>query len=247
MPGILILRPVEQAQQTIQHIEQLGWQAIHFPTVEIKAANSTESGAMLNNLEQYDWIIFVSQNAVRYFMQQVQPSSIKLPRIAAVGNATALAIETAGLSVSVLPQNTYSSEGLLQSSDFIDVSGQHILIVRGNGGRELIAETLRQRGASVSYAEVYRRQLPETDTTRLEEIWHSQIDVILATSNQLLDNLVTLVAEKIGPLFFSKPVVVISSRMQRHAQQLGFSTIWLAEGPSNDQMIETLKTNLTSS
>jgi len=242
-PGILVLRPVEQAQKTIEMIRQQGWLPIHFPTIEI-IGHKCEAEIFAENLTEYDWLIFVSQNAVFHFIDQLAQLPASMPKIAAVGSSTARALSANGLKVNTQPDINYSSEGLLQAPEFHQVNHQHILIVRGNGGRELLADTLRQRGATISYAEVYERKLPSPDTSQLVQNWSTQINVIIATSNQLLDNLVKLVADKLQQQLFEKPVLVISPRMQEHASQLGFCSIWLAEGPTNDQMLATLKNHL---
>ncbi len=244
-PGILILRPAGQAIETIHLVEQQGWQAIPFPTIEIAAANEEKNLALFRNLDSFSWIIFISQNAVHYFVSQLPEDHGALPAIAAVGKATSQAAKNAGLVVTIQPEENFSSEGLLNTAAFQQVEGQKILIVRGNGGRELLAETLSERGAQVSYAEVYQRRLPVADTSWLVQNWRSHVSVILATSSQLVDNLVTLIGDAVANLLFETPIVVISPRMQQHAEQLGFKKIWLAEGPTNDQMIKTIKTNIT--
>lgn len=243
-PGILILRPAGQAIETIQLVEQQGWRAMSFPTIEIAAANQAKNLEIFSRLDSFRWIIFISQNAVHYFVSQLPEDHGALPAIAAVGKATSQALQNAGLLVTIQPEENFSSEGLLNTAALQQVEGQEILIVRGNGGRELLAETLSQRGAQVSYAEVYQRRLPKADTGWLVQNWRPHVSVILATSNQLVDNLVTLIGNAVGDLLFETPILVISPRMQQHAEQLGFKKIWLAEGPTNDQMIKTIKTNI---
>ena len=244
--GILVLRPAEQAKETIALIEQQGWHAIHFPTIEIVPANTADNTRLFGHLEQFDWIIFISQNAVNHFIRQLPQRPAGMPRIATVGKATTQAAINAGLHVSVQPEEDFSSEGLLETDAFQHVDQQKILIVRGNGGRELLADTLTERGASVSYAEVYERRLPDTDSSHLQQGWSTQVSVILATSNQLLDNLITLLGDTLKRQLYETPVVVISPRMQKHAEHLGFNKIWLADGPTNDQMLETIRINMLS-
>ena len=244
-PGILVLRPAEQADKTIEMIQLQGWLAVHFPTIEI-ISRKIDAEAVAEKLSIYDWIIFVSQNAVFHFFDQLADLPAEMPKIAAVGQSTARALTANGLTVNTQPDINYTSEGLLEAPEFHRVNHQKILIVRGNGGRELLADTLRQRGASVSYAEVYERRLAHPETGQLVQNWSTQIDVIIATSNLLLDNLIKLVGDKLEQKLFNTPLLVISPRMQEHARQLGFLTIWLAEGPTNDQMLKTLKTHLNT-
>lgn len=244
IPGILILRPTEQAQETIRQVKLNSWNPVHFPTVEIVASKTPHNAQVFSRLAEFDWLIFVSQNAVKHFLAQLQQLPVKMPNIATVGKATSLAAEKAGLSVTLQPDGPFSSEGLLNMPAFQQVQNQRVLIVRGNGGRELLADTLARRGATVSYADVYLRRLPEADSNWLTGNWSDRVNVILATSNQLLDNLVQLTVKTLGQQLYLTPLIVISPRMQQHAGQLGFKKIWLAEGPSNDQMMATIRKNL---
>jgi len=244
-PGILILRADEQATQTIEQVRQQGWNPIHFPTIKILPANGQINKDLLNRLATYNRIIFISQNAVRHFILQLEHLPEKLPPVATIGKATRIAAVNAGLPVAPQPDNDFDSESLLARPEFQQVAGQEILIVRGNGGRELLADTLTQRGAKVTYAEVYERRMIDTDPGELIRSWGPDIDIILATSVQLLENLVTLLAGSIDRQLYNTAVVVISDRMQQQAANMGFSKIWLADGPTNDQMIATVKKILT--
>jgi uroporphyrinogen-III synthase len=243
-PGILILRPVQQATATIDAINGQGWHAIHFPTVVITPAASFDSARALEIINSADWIIFISQNAVLHFLELCNDTSIRNKKIAAVGHATAQLLQENGLDILIQPRHDFSSEGLLDSADLSTVSGQNIVIVRGNGGREMLAEAFRERGASVNYLEVYERQLADSDPAQLLPLWPENIRVIVATSNQLLDNLVTLCRDLLGDRLFHKPVVVLSERMRLHAHKIGFRKIWLAERSSNDEIIKTIDRNI---
>ena len=245
-PGILILRPVQQAQATIDAVSKQGWKPIHFPTIEILPSAHIDSANARQMADNADWIIFISQNAVLHFLELVEARSIKDTRIAAVGEATARVLQAKGLTVMFQPERDFSTEGLLASTEFSDVSGQHVVIVRGNGGREKLAETLRQRGAMVSYLEVYERHPADSDPQQLLSIWPDGIQVIIATSSQLLDNLMTICKDTLDDQLLSKPVVVMSERMLEHARELGFERIWLAERSSNDEIIKTISRNMAS-
>lgn len=245
-PGILILRPVQQAAATIDAVTGKGWRAVHFPTIEIAPAGNFDTAKAQEIIEAADWLVFISQNAVSYFLELARNYSIRDKKIAAVGGATAQLLQDKGLYVMSQPQLDFSTEGLLESAEFSDIQGQRIVIVRGNGGRERLAQALTERGALVSYLEVYERRLANSNVRQLLPLWPDEIQVIIATSNQLLDNLVTLCKETLGDQLFHKPVVVMSERMRSHAAQSGFKKIWLAERSSNDEIIKTISRNLAS-
>lgn len=249
-PGVLVLRPAGQAEGTAAALRNAGYRPILFPTIEIVAQDPASEAAGRQQLEQLDhndWLVFISRNAVEYFMplwQAWHRADAPMPRIAAVGKATAEALGRAGLRVDLQPADNFSSEGLLESPAWQTVSGQQVLLVRGVGGRELLANTLRARGASVAYLEVYQRRLPQVDSQPLIERWSEDVDVVLATSNQLLDNLLLLVGPALESAVFRVPLVVVSERMQAHARELGFGKIWLAGGATDDQMTSAISTHL---
>jgi uroporphyrinogen-III synthase len=243
-PGILILRPVQQAKTTIDAVTAQGWRAVPFPTIEITPAENIDSATTREIINHADWLIFISQNSVLQFLELTGSDSIQKQKIAAVGRTTAQLLEDKGLNVIALPKQDYSTEGLLDSGKFTDISGQRIIIVRGNGGREKLADTLRERGATVAYLEVYERRLADSHPRQLLPLWPDDINVIIATSNQLLDNLIALCKDILGDQLFQKPVVVMSERMRSHAREMGFKKIWLADRSSNDEIIKTISRNI---
>ncbi|NNJ90330.1 MAG: uroporphyrinogen-III synthase [Gammaproteobacteria bacterium] len=243
-PGILILRPVQQARTTIDAVTAQGWRAVPFPTIEITPAENIDSAKIQEIINDADWLVFISQNAVLQFLELTGADFMQNQKIAAVGRATAQLLEDKGLNVIALPKQNFSTEGLLKSANFADISGQRIVIVRGNGGREKLADTLRERGAKVAYLEVYERRLADSLPQQLLPLWPDNINVIIATSNQLLDNLIALCKDILGDQLFQKPVVVMSERMRSHAREIGFQKIWLADRSSNDEIIKTISRNI---
>ncbi len=245
-PGILITRPAQQAGPTIDAVSHQGWQAIQFPTIIISPVKNLVASDVLQAINVADWIIFISQNAVLSFLELFNADSIRNKKLAVVGQATARLLHNHGLDITAQPEEDFSSEGLLALEEFSKISGQQVVIVRGMGGREALADTLRERGASVTYVETYERCLADSDPRQLLPLWPDQINVIIATSNQLLDNLVTLCKNTLGNELFQKPLVVISERMRSHAHNIGFEKIWLAERSSNDEIIKTISRNMAS-
>jgi hypothetical protein len=110
-----------------------------------------------------------------------------------------------------------------------DAAGQRILIFRGNGGRELLRDTLRQRGAEVDYAEVYRRQRPQTDPAPLLARWPREVQVVVVTSVETLENLAAILGERGESLLRQTPIVVVSERIRQRAEAMGCARILLAQ------------------
>jgi uroporphyrinogen-III synthase len=192
--GVLVTRPEHQAEPLVAAIEAAGGRAIRFPAIEVAPLAAATIEAEAAGLHDPDIAIFVSANAVRYGLGHAVA-----PCIAAVGPATAAAIEAAGAQVNIRPQAGFDSEHLLAEPEFEDVAGKVVRIIRGESGRELLAETLRKRGATVEYLAVYSRRAPQPDAaalSRLEEAWLAgDVDAVTVMSVETLVNLVTILPE----------------------------------------------------
>ena len=134
--------------------------------------NIDEVQDALKNLDKFQWVVFISANAVNFALKanNGKIDRLKTVRFAAMGRATAQALEAAGLTVDVVPEQGYTSEALLAMPQMQQVKGQACLIVRGEGGREELANTLRSRGADVHYLEVYKRTIPSIDSSQVVQL-----------------------------------------------------------------------------
>ena len=225
--GIVVTRPAHQADHLCQLIEAHGGNPIRFPTVRILAPH--DPAAMLTiigALADYDIAIFSSANAVTCAMPRIKarggiPNQV---RVAAIGKGTMRALRQFDVDIDVVPDGPYDSEALLAMAPMLNVDSQRIVIFRGEGGRELICETLKDRGALVTYAEVYRRGIPNSDPGRLVQRWsEGEIHAVVATSNEILRNLFDIVGEIGQHWLRDTPLVVVSSRACQLARELGFS------------------------
>ncbi len=222
----MVTRPARQAGPLIKQLQAAGARPWSFPLLEIIPHTSAQLEELIAHLDQYDMVIFVSPNAVHYGIEAVSrrrtwPESL---RLATIGKGSAQELEAClGRRPDVLPSSGSDSEALLETTELQEVSGKHILIFRGRHGRELLADTLRARGARVDYAEVYERQRPKVDTAPLNTALSSgSIDVILITSSEALENLLSMVAPDNQDALYQIPLVVIHPRQAERAQQLGF-------------------------
>jgi uroporphyrinogen-III synthase len=128
-----------------------------------------------------------------------------------------------------------------------DMTDKRVLIVRGEGGRAHLGESLQARGAEVGYAEVYRRVKPQADPNPLLALWREQIDLVTTTSVEVLENLVAMLGEEGWPLLGQTPLLVISQRMRVEAEKMGFETILVAKGASDDAIVSAIRNWLESS
>ncbi|WP_119632203.1 uroporphyrinogen-III synthase [Methylocaldum marinum] len=242
--NVLVTRPREQADGLCALIEAAGGRALRMPLLEIAAvADPSTAEALLSRTDQWDWLIFTSTNAVRFALQIIGGSYAPPPsaRVAAIGRATAEALAKAGIRVDLIPKPQFNSESLLASPEMADVTGQSILIVRGEGGREHLAQTLEARGAEVVFAEVYRRILPEMDIAYWIDLWRQgRIDVVTITSGEALNNLMLFLGEARHEFTERTPLVVIGSRIEKLARDLGWHHVIGAEPASDQAITETI-------
>lgn len=226
--GVLVTRPVEQSARLIGCLQDLGAEALSFPALAI--VNTPPNEALSERLAligQYDRVLFVSPSAVQFglvALQRVNPDAVARINAAAVGSGTAAALRMAGCRKVVVPDQGADSEHLLALPEFADLSRQRVLIFRGEGGRELIAETLRARGAQVDYAACYRRVCPTSDPAPLHAaLALRRIQAVTVFSAETLDNLLHLGGEAAAAALRALPLFVPHIRIAAHAQALNFA------------------------
>jgi uroporphyrinogen-III synthase len=222
--GIVITRPLGQGEVLKARFEVKGAEVLHFPTLEIvPAMRSPELLSRLDKLDSYHYAIFISPNAVEYAAELVDLAALPTKlKVAAIGPGTARALTALGRKPDILPRDGANSEALLRLKTLNKVDGKRVLIVRGLGGRELLAETLEERGAYVEYAEVYRRNVPRIDQAELTQWFRKgKVDAITVTSRDALLNLERMLSPGLTPYFKSAQLVVPSVRMVKLATALG--------------------------
>jgi len=243
--GVLVTRPAHQSTGLCQRIEQLGGCAVPFPVLEITAAkDSRPLDACITQLDDFDVAVFISANAVeralpRILEQRDWPAGV---RIAVIGRRSAEALEAFGLHADLCPASRFNSEGLLELDVLLEVAGQRFVIFRGNGGREYLADILRERGAQVEYVEAYRRSRPESDSSALVQAWRAgKIDVVQVNSVESLENLFAMLDDEGQALLRQTPLLVVSERMLPVAGRLGFTlTPILAANATDDAVVDAL-------
>jgi len=225
---ILVTRPRELAQGLAAAIAAAGGEPVLYPALEILApADPEDARARLARLEAYELAVFVSPTAVRRALAlRGAPFPAGL-RTAAVGEGTRRALEDAGVRGVVAPAGRADSEALLALPGLQRVQGARVLIVRGEGGRELLGQALEARGARVEYAACYRRSRPTAPPPA------GAFDGACANSAEALENLVAVLgAERLR----ATPLFVAHERVARRARELGLEAPLVA-GPGDAQML----------
>jgi uroporphyrinogen-III synthase len=238
--GVLVTRPETQAAELIEAIQSKDGKAIHFPAIEIVPREEAVVASEAAALAKPDIVIFASRNAVQHGLSHTDGAAI-----AAIGGGTAAAIQAAGEAVDIEPGAGFDSESLLQHPALKDVQAKVVRIIRGGDGRELLANTLRDRGATVTYLAVYDRERPaisSQDREKLETIWRAgEIHAITVMSVETLTNLTALLPDWCRQQLDRVPLVTPALRVIKEIQNLYPSaTTILAAGPQAADMLDAI-------
>ena len=220
---ILITRPEGLANSLLQRIKDLGGTALHYPVIRITNVEESDTlNFIINNLPIFDIAIFISPTAVIKTLEIIKtlPKNIE---IAVIGRSTQTMLNKQGYSVQMVPD---------------DFNTESLIIFRGVGGRDLLADTLKQRGAEVAYAETYQRTINSLPSLSEDEI--NSIDVLSITSNEGLQNLYDLTDDSSKTKLTSLALIVPGSRAFKLAQSLGFKDIVLANNASDDAYLDAI-------
>jgi uroporphyrinogen-III synthase len=242
--GVLVTRPEQQAMPLCRLLEIQGASTLRLPAVEIKAVgNRRDTAAQLGALEDFDIIIFTSTNAVRFGVSLLdQKRDLTL---AAIGPATARALNLAGYRVAVQPQGTFDSESLLLHPRLEHLAGRRILIIKGANGRPFLEQELAHRGAQVVAADVYQRA-PATPShallaALLDSFTAGAVQVITATSLEIATNLLELATPELRDEFERVHWLVPGERIAAGLRERGLSAPLLqAESAEDHDLVAAL-------
>jgi len=239
---VAVTRPADQAQSLCNAIESQGGHAIPFPLLAISAlADYQVFEQQISQLQSTDWAIFISSNAVDFAMPHVLKKYSVIPenlKFAAIGQQTANALAVYGVNNVLIPQARFDSETLLALPEMQNVTGKTIAIFRGVGGRELMAETLKTRGANVYFAESYQRINPQKDTSLLDAQWRqNKLDAVIVTSSEAMRYLLKMADN--ADWLRHITLCVNHERIAEQARQLDLK-VAVASAPGDEAMLQCL-------
>lgn len=251
---VLVTRPEHQAQTLLDLLHQVGASPVALPLLQIRAVEEHDAGfhtlkQHFLDLDLYQHIIFISPNAARFggdWIDQYWPQLPLKINWFAIGQTTAATLNNYGIDAYHNPLG-YDSEALLSAPALQQISGDKVLIMRGFGGREKLADELRARGAQVSYAELYTRSCPDYLPADIHAALSPAPQAILISSGEGLENLQTLMHNaglSISSLKSSQ-IIVPSERIKAIAQAYGLEHVKTASGPDDQAMITALKQSIT--
>ena len=196
---IVVTRSREQASIFAETLIDLGAKPIELASIDVVPPQSwDELDAALDTLAVYQWLIFTSANAVKFFFRRMREKgmdirSLKGVQICAVGPKTAEALETYSLKADLIPEE-FKAEGVLAALGGVQVKGQRFLIPRAKVARELIPDRLREQGAKVTVVTAYENVRPDADVARVKRLFDERkIAAVTFTSSSTVHNFVEMI------------------------------------------------------
>jgi len=240
---VVVTRPAGQAAHFATALADSGAIPVLFPVLEIR--DIEDAAPLLDvaiRLESFDLAVFVSPNAIDKALALILkhrgwPAGL---RAAALGKSSERELARYGIHDVISPALRFDSEALLELPELIDVRGRRVVIFRGDGGRELLGETLKARGASVEYVTCYRRGRPRVDPAPLLKLWEEgRLDAVTLTSSEGLRNFFDMVG-RLGQAWLRKtPAFVPHVRIAEQAWALGLASV-IPTGPGDDGLLAGL-------
>lgn len=243
---LLLTRPEEDCAALAQSLAVAGVASSCLPLLAIEpVALDDGQRQQLAGLAQCQAIIVVSKPAARLLLKQLADAGLQPPPTAwfSVGEATAAVLQSAGLKVT-FPTQGDDSEALLALPilrEAIAVPTSRVLIARGVGGRELLAERLAEQGASVEYLELYRRCLPDYPAgTLMRRIEAERLNGLVVSSGQGLEHLQQMAAAD-WPRVARLPLFVPSPRVAEQARAAGAQQVVDCRGASATALLAAVQ------
>ncbi len=244
---ILVNRPSPAGEELVSRLRALGRVAWHAPLIDFSPGSDLPKlPALLHNMQAGDLVFALSQNTIRYANPMLKRNNLSWPTqlsYYAIGRTTALALHTASRLHVTYPPMGETSEMLLSLPDLQNVSGKKVLLLRGNGGRELLGQSLAERGASVTFCECYQRSPVYYNGSEQSADWQrAGVDILVITSGEMLQQIYTLVPDYYRSSWLLRcRLIVVSDRIATLAAQMGWSDIRVAENADNDALIRALQ------
>ncbi len=242
---IVVTRPVAQAAHMIEALLQRGAVPVRFPVLSILDVEDTRPIAdAAMRLDGFDLVVFVSPNAVSKALD-IMLRHRRWPDgllAATMGRSSERELAARGVSRVIAPTLRFDSEALLELPELQEMSGRRVLICRGDGGREVLGNTLTQRGATIEYLTCYHRGRPTADPAPLLALWEEgRLDAVTLTSSEGFENFCVMVG-RIGLAWLRKtPTFVPHQRIAEQVARSGITNVTITE-PADDGLLTGLET-----
>ena len=242
--GIVVTRPARQAERLAALVRAAGGEPILYPVIEIRDVTHPDPlNDLIDRLDEFDLAVFVSPNAAAKALGLIRerrafPAGLA---VAAVGPGTARELKRHGIADVAAPAGRGDSETLLDLPQLGEPQGKRVVVFRGDGGRELLADELTARGALVEYATCYRRARPGLDPAPLLAAWAGgRLAAFTVTSSEGLRNLCEMVGPAGRALLARTPVFVTHPRIGETARKLSLSAVFVTAEPGDEGLVAAL-------
>lgn len=240
---IVVTRPADQAGHLAEAIGLAGATAVLFPVLAIYDIDDPRPLLdIAARLDEFDLAVFVSPNAVNKALTRVlrrRQWPVHL-RAAAMGQTSERELARFGVTEIIAPRLRFDSEALLELPELREMAGKRVVVFRGDSGRDLLGDTLTQRGAGVEYVTCYRRGKPDLDSAPLLRLWAGhQLDAILITSSEGLRNLAEMLGEPGRDMLRNTPLFAPHARIVAASRALGVRQV-VATAPGDEGLMAGL-------
>jgi uroporphyrinogen III methyltransferase / synthase len=192
---IVVTRAGAQSAGFAQKLRQLGAEPLMAPVIETVLGDTSALDDAITRLEQYDWLLFTSENGVRFFIERLAASprdwrALKA-KLCAIGPSTRAALERYQLKVDLMPEQ-YVAESVVHALASEDLTGKRILLPRAAVARDVIPIELTKLGAQVDVVEAYRTIVPKGAAEAVRAALASKPHWITFTSSSTVKNFLAL-------------------------------------------------------
>jgi len=242
---VVITRPLQQAAAFSKRLRELGAIPVEFPTIEIvPVKNTDELDRAIRSLNDYDWVIFTSACGVRFFLEhmagmRVRDETWKELKVAAIGPATAAALEKGGKKADYVPTEYLSEEIAVGLGD---MRGRRVLLPRADIASQKLPALLRDRGALVDDIIAYRTMIPRHLTLEsLKSILAEGVDLIVFTSPSAVRNLAQITGhDALASFLRDIKVACIGPVTADAVEELGIDVHVVAKTHTIDGVVEAV-------
>lgn len=245
--SVLITRPDERGQELLNLLREQHIFAIHQPLFQIEAGRELPIlPAVFSRLNAGDYVFAVSKNAVDFAGEVMAQTGFEFRvdlNYFAVGQKSAAYFSVKAEQAVKYPIHSENSEGVLDLPEMQDLTGKHLVILRAENGRELLAQEAVNRGAVVQCIECYRRMPVETNLgEKISLAKRAGINIIVATSGEILTTLMEKTVTEDQVWLMSCRLVVVGQRIATLAKQYGWAAenIFVLDKADNATLFEML-------